>query len=171
MDAATGSRSGRHLLMSEVWMSTSARFRWFVDRQHGWHGSALVHNQGAALWTQPLRHKGIVWTANLVLTDGASPQHPLTNQPWYGTHTRAFWLTRPCCMNAALAGSLQPDGKWVLTSSMARLGGDANSGEPVSQPMRHKDRLADALFSPDGRTVLTGSDGVARLWDARTGYP
>jgi hypothetical protein len=49
---------------------------------------------------------------------------------------------------------------------------DVNNGDPVSQPMRHNDKLSGAEFSPDGRFVFTGShDGVARLWDARSGYP
>jgi len=72
------------------------------------------------------------------------------------------------------AAHLSPDGSWVLTCSedgTARVW-DAASGEPVSQPMRHKDKLAHGEFSPDGRLIFTGSqDGVARLWDARTGYP
>jgi WD40 repeat protein len=38
--------------------------------------------------------------------------------------------------------------------------------------MRHKDKVIDGVFSPDGRLVFTGSQGgEARLWDACTGYP
>ena len=73
-----------------------------------------------------------------------------------------------------LGAHFSPDGKWVVTCSedgTARVW-DAATGEPVSQPMRHKDKLGHAEFSPDGRLILTGSqDGTARLWDARTGYP
>jgi hypothetical protein len=37
-------------------------------------------------------------------------------------------------------------------------------------PLRHEGEVSAACFSPDGRTVLTGSvDGTARLWDAATG--
>ncbi|MGW6933533.1 nSTAND1 domain-containing NTPase [Lentzea sp. NPDC054927] len=36
----------------------------------------------------------------------------------------------------------------------------------------HADRLSAIAFSPDGRTVLTGSyDGTGRLWDLRDGTP
>jgi WD40 repeat protein len=65
------------------------------------------------------------------------------------------------------------DGKWVLTHSedgTARVWA-ADTGEPVSEPMRHKAKITDSAFSPDMRWVLTGSqDGTARLWDAHTGY-
>jgi WD40 repeat protein len=38
--------------------------------------------------------------------------------------------------------------------------------------MNHEDRVIAVAFSPDGKTVLTGSvDGKARLWDAETGQP
>jgi hypothetical protein len=36
----------------------------------------------------------------------------------------------------------------------------------------HKDRVLTAVFSPDGRRILTASfDRTARLWDAETGAP
>jgi WD40 repeat protein len=39
-------------------------------------------------------------------------------------------------------------------------------------PLPHGDWVWDVAFSPDGRTVLTGSkDRTARLWDAVTGQP
>jgi WD40 repeat protein len=129
---------------------------------------------GHALWTEPLRHKGIVWSAEFsrdgrrivtasadrsaVIWDAHSRQpvtHPLT-------HERGVFRAH-----------FSPDSKWVLTCSedgTARVW-DASTGEPVSQPMRHKDKVGHAEFSPNGRLVLTGSqDGTARLWDARTGY-
>ena len=43
---------------------------------------------------------------------------------------------------------------------------DAETGAPRGEPMKH-DHWVDAVaFSPDGKTVLTGSfDKTARLWD------
>jgi WD40 repeat protein len=81
--------------------------------------------------------------------------------------------------------AFSPDGRTVLTGSgasrappnepndwgEARLW-DAATGEPRGLPLRHEDYLSAAAFSPDGRTVLTGSlDKTARLWDAGTGQP
>src|SRR5262249_29405508 len=47
---------------------------------------------------------------------------------------------------------------------------DAQTGQPVTGPLAHQGEVTVAVFSPDGRLVLTGSaDGTARLWDAVTG--
>jgi eukaryotic-like serine/threonine-protein kinase len=42
---------------------------------------------------------------------------------------------------------------------------DRKTGRPLSTPLRHRLGVSDAVFSPDGKTVLTGSwDGLAHLW-------
>ena len=44
--------------------------------------------------------------------------------------------------------------------------------EAILTPARHQGKVLAAAFSPDGRTVLTGSeDGTAWFWDARIGQP
>ena len=46
----------------------------------------------------------------------------------------------------------------------------ATSGSRIGKPLAHVGEARVAAFSPDGKTVLTGSpDGSARLWDAATG--
>ena len=45
-------------------------------------------------------------------------------------------------------------------------------GSPIGLPMRHEAYVTKIAFSPDGKTVLTGSwDETARLWNAATGVP
>src|SRR5262249_22903356 len=49
---------------------------------------------------------------------------------------------------------------------------DAATGDPATPPIRHKDAVYHASFSPDGHYVTTASrDGTAQVWDAATGDP
>lgn len=46
------------------------------------------------------------------------------------------------------------------------------SGEPLSPPIVHGQRVTLAAFSPDGsRLVTAATEGTARVWDVRTGQP
>src|SRR5262249_19340271 len=67
------------------------------------------------------------------------------------------------------AAGFSPDGGGVATASKEKTarGWDAESGNPVGEPMRHESRVNAASFSPDGRRVVTASDDkTARVWDA-----
>jgi WD40 repeat protein/serine/threonine protein kinase len=68
-----------------------------------------------------------------------------------------------------------PNGKSLLTAcdGVVQLW-DAATQAPIGVPMQHHGLVMSmvALFSPDGKTVLTSSFGnVARLWDATSGQP
>jgi WD40 repeat protein/serine/threonine protein kinase/tetratricopeptide (TPR) repeat protein len=66
-----------------------------------------------------------------------------------------------------------PDGKWLidLHGSEARVH-NAQTGEPVAPPLKHRQRITYAGFSPDGRFVVTASvDQTARVWEAASGEP
>ena len=47
---------------------------------------------------------------------------------------------------------------------------DAQTGQPLTEPLKHADLVFSAKFSSDGKRVVTASmDSTARVWDAQTG--
>jgi eukaryotic-like serine/threonine-protein kinase len=68
--------------------------------------------------------------------------------------------------------AFSPDGQRILTWG-SRMGAprlwNAPAGPEMAILKEHTTTVSGVAFSPDGRTVLTGShDGTARLWDAQT---
>ncbi len=68
-----------------------------------------------------------------------------------------------------------PDGRWIAAIDSegfsVRLW-EVPSGNPFGQPLRHRQKVAHVLFSPDGRQLLTcGRDksSEARLWELPPG--
>lgn len=75
--------------------------------------------------------------------------------------------------SSSLAFSPKDSGLLVAADAgnTARLW-DTGSGTPVATLSGHAGAVTAVAFSPDGRTVATGSsDNTVRLWDARTGAP
>ena len=71
------------------------------------------------------------------------------------------------------SSSSSSDGKILLTGSSdktARLW-DVATGQPVGKPMEHQESVTFVAFSPDGKTILTGSGGRARYWNVATARP
>ncbi|MBY5904156.1 TIR domain-containing protein [Rhizobium leguminosarum] len=69
--------------------------------------------------------------------------------------------------------AFSPDGKFILfvSGDEARLR-DSSVGDPMGEPMMHSDVVASAVFSPDGKRVVTASfDSTAQVRDASTGTP
>ena len=49
---------------------------------------------------------------------------------------------------------------------------DAESGQQIGEPMVHGNVIYGAIFSPNGRRIVTASeDKTARIWNAETGEP
>lgn len=64
-----------------------------------------------------------------------------------------------------------PDGRYLVTAEglSARLL-DLATGETLRVFSGHTDMINPVVFSPDGKSILTGSiDGTARLWDVASG--
>lgn len=73
------------------------------------------------------------------------------------------------------SAQFSPDGKRLVSTCYddhtARIW-DAQTGKPLTEPMKHDDQVFRAQFSSDSRRIVTTTSGnTARVWDAETGKP
>jgi WD40 repeat protein len=139
-----------------VWEAATGNVRWILP-QPGWVRAVRFHPDGRRLLTASEDGTARVWDLT-------------TGQPCAGFDVLRH---RPGTLNAIYEGSgikaarFSPDGRWIATSAAdhtARLW-DANTGLPVSEPLRHGGPVVDVQFSPDGRWLATASvDHTARVW-------
>jgi WD40 repeat protein len=96
----------------------------------------------------------------------------------FGDTLGRFWdaaTGQPVSPPRPIGGNLafSPDWRLVVAGDgkSARVW-DAVTGAPVGELLRHDGPVKAAIFSPDGRRVVTGSgDGTARVWETATGRP
>ncbi|MEI6394682.1 MAG: hypothetical protein WCT12_26710, partial [Verrucomicrobiota bacterium] len=88
--------------------------------------------------------------------------------------TYRAWLRPVLDVHNANTALFSRDGKRVVTVSCdntARVW-DAQTGQPLTEPLKHAEWVTSAQFSPDGKWVVTASgDNTAQVWDAQTGQP
>lgn len=70
--------------------------------------------------------------------------------------------------------AFSPEGKRFATTCAMRRAQvwNAETGEPIGEPMLHQSEVHSTAFRPDGWWLVTGSeDGQVQFWDAATGKP
>jgi WD40 repeat protein len=88
--------------------------------------------------------------------------------------TTGVLITVLATPNGCNHATFSPDGRRVAATSEDRTVHvfDVATAQPLTSPLRHRNRATEAWFSPDGRRVATCSDdGTARVWSAETGEP
>jgi eukaryotic-like serine/threonine-protein kinase len=98
-------------------------------------------------------------TGTLIMTDeGCRPLFPAIRQE-IGVESRSHWVR------------FSPDSRRFVSKARwtVRIW-DADTGRPLTAPLRHGNPVESADFSPDAERLATAaSDRSARIWDVKTG--
>lgn len=113
----------------------------------------------------------------------ASANYGNTVKMW-DAHTGNLLNTLTDYTNSTWCVSFSPDGKTLAMGNVDRLSHtkntthiqdtvqvrDAQTGDLISTFIGHTDSIRSISFSPDGKTIVSGSsDRTARVWDVQTG--
>jgi WD40 repeat protein/serine/threonine protein kinase len=145
--------------------------------------SALTHRNFALPSIDPIKHEAAVTSAQFS-PDGQRvvTASMMSARIWDAKTGRP--LTEPIKHEGVVnSAQFSPDGQRVVTAfsiethvigqpvgpSYARVW-DANTGQPVIEPIKFQGDMISVQFSPDGQRLLTASQD-ARVWDAKTGQP
>jgi WD40 repeat protein/serine/threonine protein kinase/Flp pilus assembly protein TadD len=132
---------------------------------------------------EPMRHADRIPVvafspdASLVLTGSGAWDG--TAQLWHADSGKRFGPPLEYGFGSSLqVGKFSTDGRTVLLGGYAKEHGqtarmwDVLSGQRVGAALAHGQSVSTLAYSPDGRSVVTGSeDHTAQLWNATTGRP
>ncbi len=149
------SPDGRLLLTGQwnhqvhLWQAGTDRPAFAPLRQRGELTSVALSRDGSCVLTAGDDHTARLWRV----------PRPLLPVPF------------PRLPEPVLIAAFSPDGTALLAAGGKQAWvHNAATGQPTADPLDHAATVLAGAFSPDGRTVLTGSyDGSAWLWDATTG--
>jgi WD40 repeat protein/serine/threonine protein kinase len=141
--------TGQRKQQVRLWQAGTDRPAFAPMRQHGELTSIVLSRDGGNILTAGEDHTARLWRVPRLQLPVQFPRQP----------------------GQGLVAAFSPDGTALLAAGgkQAWLYG-ATTGQPTAGALDHSAAVLAGAFSPDGRTVLTGSyDGSAWLWDATTG--